>query len=819
MKRFFELSCPLRKGILSFFFSLLACGFLTAPDCFSAEEASDSSKPAPAETPPIASDNGPRGTPVDTLYTAQTAKVEAVADSLEFDKETGKLIARGNAVISYQDTKLLADYAEVETNSKKAYAKGHVLIFKGDQPRMQGEEAYYDFGNHTGSFPNGRAISSPTAPSATDRRKKDPTSDDQRNREGSGTWYVRGAEIHQVRDGVAKVKQGHVTTCSYEKPHYEIRCKRATVYTNVKLVMQSATFYVLGKPVFWLPYVSFPLNWPSLPFQVSAGHTSEFGSYILLSKGITLNQYLWGRAHADWRAKKGFGGGWDQFYEFGKYAQGNVKLYWTQDKEAPSMGYRDSVTGDSNPYAERENRDRGRITWRHRSDINDGTYVLLRYNRLADEYFLKDFFEKEYRDAIEQHSFVTVAHNTERYGIMVHNEKKMNSFEGLVERLPEVRLDWKNQPFIKDVVFNESRVQFDNIAKRYKYSDESQEAIRTDAYSRWYMPLKWNEIKLTPHAGYRGTEYSRQLNTSDSVYRNIVEYGADLRTQVYRTYNVNFDKMGIEINQLRHLVEPIVRFEGTYSSVAKDRLTRFDTTDALDDAQNIIFGLENRLQTKRMVQGQLKRVDIVSLNTYAQYEGTPADPTIRGSQFTLTGGELTLRPYEWLQYQARVEYDFANHYLKLGNQDILIRTGRWRFLFGQRFTHYQYDWYEDRWIDGSQQFVFDTRFQFNRLWEFGGYIRWDSEQGALQEWQISAARDLHDFILEFGFNARNSWVDSNNNQLYFNFRMKGFPTYEVRSGSKASFSEPRIGETVAGANEHAGGLLNPGDNQLISLKS
>ncbi len=780
---------------------------------FAADEASSKK---PASDAPVSEPAAPRDLPVKTIYDPKTANVEAVADSLEYNKEAGKMIARGNAVITYQGTKLLADYAEVETESKKAYAKGHVLIFEGDSPRLQGEEVYYDFGNHTGSFPNARAISAPGSVSTV--RKKN-SGLRQTPGEGDGTWYARGTEIQQVREGVEKIKEGHVTTCSYEKPHYEIRCKKATLYMNEKLIMYNATIYVLGKPVFWWPYIIVPLNWPTLPFQVSPGYSKQFGGYIELSKGITINKYLWGQAHLDWRAKRGVGGGWDQYYDFGKYAHGNVKLYLTQDKEAPTPGYMAAGSDQVDPYAQRENRERGRITWRHRSDFGENTNVILRYHRVADQYFLQDFFEKEYREAMQPTSFVTGTHNTEKYGAMIYLQKKMNSYESVVERLPEIRLDWKNQPFLKDWVFNESRVQFDNLYKTYSHSDVENKAIRTDAYSRWYLPLVWKDIKLTPYAGYRGTEYSRQLNSNSAVYRNIAEVGADLRTQFYKTHDVSFDKLGIEVNQLRHIVEPSVRFDGAYSSVAMNRLTRFDTTDALDDTQNITVGLENRLQTKRMVEGKMKRVDVVSLNTYVLYEGTPIDPTYTGSRFTNGGGELTLRPYEWLQYQARLQYDFAHHYLKVSNQDILIRQGKWRFLFGQRFVHNHFDWYDSQWIEGSEQYVFDTRYQLNPLWEVGGYVRWQSGGGGLQEWQVSAARDLHDFILEFGYNVRNSLIDTNNNQLYFNFRMKGLPSAALRSGSKASFSEPRIGETVAGANENANGLMDPATSQLISLQT
>lgn len=745
-----------------------------------AAEESSSEKPAP------------RDLPLKNIFNSSDAKVEAVADTLEYQKDTGKLIARGNAVITYQGTRILADYAEVETDAKKAYAKGHVMIFKGDEPQIQGEEIYYDFGNHTGTFPNARVMSPP--------------------------WYARGADVQQTREGVYKVQKGAVTTCNFEKPHYEVRCKKATLYVDEKILMRNVTIYVLGKPVFWLPFMDVPLNWPNIPIQATAGYSKQYGPYVGLMKGITINKYLWGRAQVDWRQKRGFGAGWDQYYNFGKYAHGSVKLYLTQDKKAPTPGYV-NADGELDPYAERRDKKRGRITWRHRTDVNDYTHVLLRYSRLADEYFLQDFFEEEYRAEMQPRSFVTATHNSQRYGAMIHLEKKMNGFEALVERMPEVRLDWKNQPFFTDKIFNESRIQFDNLAKTYTRSSTKQEAIRTDAYTNWYMPLRWNDVNIMPFGGYRGTFYSQQANSNSATFRNIGEYGIDLRTHFYRTFDVSFDKIGIEVNQLRHVAVPIVRVEGAVSSVDMDRLTRFDTIDAIDSSSRVVMGFENRLQTKRVVAGKTQRVDIVSLNTYLFYEMQPIDPTIGNNQFTLFRNELTLRPYEWLQYQAKVTYSFATTYFKSITQDLLIRKGPWKFLFGYRFTHRQYDWYTEQTIPTSQQFVFDTRYVLNHLWEVGGFIRWDTKQQKVNEWEISAARDLHDFILEFGYNVRDSLIDSNNIGAFVNFRMKAFPSYVLRSGQRASFSEPRIGETVAGANEGAGMFGTPtmtGAQRLIS---
>ena len=99
----------------------------------------------------------------------------------------------------------------------------------------------------------------------------------------------------------------------------------------------------------------------------------------------------------------------------------------------------------------------------------------------------------------------------------------------------------------------------------------------------------------------------------------MADYGADLRTHFYKLYDVSFEKVGIEVNQLRHIFEPSVAFQGSTSSVDHRKLIHFDQIDNVDDAAKVILGLENRLQTKRIVDGKMQRVDIVSFNTFLFY--------------------------------------------------------------------------------------------------------------------------------------------------------------------------------------------------------
>jgi len=547
--------------------------------------------------------------------------------------------------------------------------------------------------------------------------------------------------------------------------------------------------------VFWWPYLVIPLQDNNLPLAVTAGYNSKHGAYIETTKGFSINKNLYGKILADWRSKRGFGGGGILDYDYGKYAQGTFIGYWTQDDRAPTPSLK-------NPYSELEDRDRGRLTWRHRTDFDPYTNVILRYNRLADEFFLQDFFEKEHRAEVEPQSFVTLTKNSEHYGFLTTFQKRMNRFEALVERLPQVQLDWKNQPFFVPWLFYENQSSFANLAKRYGRSESNQDVVRADSFHEWSAPLNWKEIKFTPFANLRGTYYSRDREGDTSHFRAAMGGGADLRTQFYKTFNTSVDKMGIELNQLRHIFEPSVRYEAIHpSTLSRDKIDQFDSIDKVDDQDVVTFGIENRLQTKRVIQGKMQRVDIVSLNTFLSYieRQNPIAPDSKTD--LILSQEAVLRPYQWLQYELRFDADLRGGDFRVFNQDLVMRTRRLRFLFGHRYVNDPHVPTRFGEIETSHQFIFDVRYMINPLWQIGGYVRWDANQQELEEWQVSARRDLHDFLLDFGYNVRNSSISSSNKELFFSLRMKAFPHYPIRSGSRASFAEPRIGETVAGANQ------------------
>lgn len=723
--------------------------------------------------------------PTQSIFDQDEDKVEAVADSLEYSKTDKKIIARNNVVVRYHDDHLTADFAQVDPDTKTVYATGHVLIFHKDIPVAKGDEITYDFKNRSGSFPDGRGFTAP--------------------------WFVNGKEVKQLEKGKRIIKDGSATTCNLEHPHYEIRGKSVKVIDNDKMIIKNAFIYVLGKPVFWLPYMIIPLR-PDInaPIAASVGYNSRLGYYIETTKGFSINENIGGKAHLDYRTRRGIGGGVDLNYNYGQWANGIVKGYVTQDKKAPR------TSGTNNGFQNTEDRTRGRLTWIHRTDIDPNSNVILRYNRIEDEYFLQEFFRKESQAEIEPQSFVTLTKNTENWGSLVHVEKQMNRFESLVERLPRVQLDWRDQPLFGSKVFYKSEVAYDNLSKVHgRVRPDNEDANRADQLNEWSLPVEWNHLKFSPFVNLRETYYSRNKESSSDRFRGAFGYGGDVRTQFYKTYDAHYDKMGMEINELRHVIEPLVQYRGDKVTMNPGRLENFDSVDRLDSSDQVTVGVENRLQTKRVVDGKVRRVDIVSLNSYVNqlrlqdsggfgssltnlYEGRTESTLL--SNDTLFNQEVVLRPYEWLQYQARFDHSIRQNKLRAFNHDFVLKFRRVKFVFGQRFIRNIGD------IPGGDQFAFETLWTINPLWKLGGYVRWDAENKGRDEYQVMFTRDLHDFILDFGYNVKTSSIDSSNREFFFDFRMKAFPAYALRSGAHSSFAEPHIGPTVDGS---GGGSADP----------
>lgn len=708
-----------------------------------------------------ADEEAPRTTPapaIPGLPPGEALPIEATADRIQYVRDEKKIVGEGNVAIAYKGVRLTSDRVEFFTETKKAYAEGHVTIHEaGDL--LQADKVYYDFENRQGSFPGGRTVDFP--------------------------WYGKGEEIEQISKDEIRVANGSITTCDLDAPHYDIMAKHLTIYPGDKMIARNVYLRILGHPVLWLPYLNLPLDNRELPLQVTPGYSSEHGWYVLTSKGIGVNKHITLKPHFDYRRKRGFAAGLDVNYDFDRLGKGFVWMYGMEDDRSP-------IPGAADPFRERKERKRGRVRVKHRAKIDENTFFRAEWHELSDEFFLQDFFEKEFRKEVQPESYFILSHARRRFGIFAEVAKRSNRFFTTTERLPEIRFNWNTREIGDTNLFYKNEISFGNYNKKNSRSADDQDTVRWDVFQQLNYPKKVLGLEVNPFVNWRETLYSKNQFGKEGIWRHVLGGGVDLSTRFYRTFDYSGKVLGIEADKVRHLLEPSVRYDSVrHDTVAADTLVQVDGIDAISVKDDVTFGLENRLQTKRTVEGSQARVDVVSWNAFLTYSFNNVGRG--GSGWTTWTNEVELRPYHWLTVSHRTDFDVVIDRFTDSSLDTIFHTANFDLVLSHRYLR------ETAPGNGSSLVILDGTWWISKRWAVGGYLRHEFDTRVVEEWEIRATRDLHDWILDFGYNVRNSDIDSADKELFFELTLKAFPLIPLKSGNRATISRPRIGDTISGA--------------------
>jgi lipopolysaccharide assembly outer membrane protein LptD (OstA) len=688
--------------------------------------------------------------------------VEVTADQLEFLKNENKIIGKGNVVVTYDTMRLTADYAEVYSDTKVANAEGHVVLTR-ENYTMKGTTSSYDFANNSGDFADGQFSNDP--------------------------YYGNSESLKQVSSDKIEMSNATITTCDNimghrQLAHYEVFAKEVTIYPNDKIVAKNVYLKALNKKVFWLPFLHVPLQDGHAPFHIQPGYSSEYGAYVLTSKRYSVNEKLRGKVHVDWRQKRGWGFGNDLEYDSDLLGDGMSKIYMADDKESPNQK-------SGAPYDNTIENTRYRYSWKHKKNIGR-TSIMAEMNKLSDPFLLKDFFEREYRSEVEPETYLNVTHNEDNYGLLVNIEKRINNFYSTTERLPEVRFNYNNQEILDSNVFYKNLSSFNHFNQKSAHGfSEDIDVSRIDTFHEVSYPKNIHHVSVKPFLNWRGNYYSKNNRGEENLTRQVIGGGAEANTKFYRLFDVSTDAFGLNINQLRHILTPSIIYESVrMRSVYPSELFQMDSVDAIDDQDTIKVGFDNRFQTKRFLGESKSTVNVVSYNTYLTYDFK--NETEGGSTLLFWENEFEFRPYDWFLARSDVKYDVPRNQFDSADLDLEIRnSGKWHLYLQNKFLK-----------EGSKQLTLEGMYRINDLWGAGGYMRYEfDERGIAEEWEVRASRDLHCWFLDFGFNCRNSDIDSSNKELFFELTLKAFPEYPAKAGNHATISRTRMGQTVAGSNE------------------
>ncbi|MFC1549240.1 LPS-assembly protein LptD, partial [Candidatus Omnitrophota bacterium] len=672
----------------------------------------------------------------------------------------GRIVAEGNVAITYGDVKLTCDRIEVDTKTRRAICTGNVRI-KHPEGILTGDRIRYDFDKQEGEIIGGEVDAFP--------------------------WFGTADETGKVGPNEYLLRKGHITTCDLDKPHYRITAGEIRVFPDDKVIAKNVVAYIGQVPIIWFPYYYHPIIQSRAKVQFIPGSTKDWG-YFLLS---AWRFYVKGNSKVDvlldYREKKGFAGGADFYYnmdDFGLkgWGSGLFRSYFVMQN--------DIGTYKKSAFREGESTDpelRKRFQWKHRIDFDPETVGMLEFNKVSDENFLKDYFYNEY----EQNNrvplnYVSVVSTKRNYTFSVEANERFNDFYTVTQRLPELKIDIPDQRLWETPLYYRSVTSGTIFKKEYAYEQKPTEATdRFDTYHRLSYAGKLGPVNFTPYGELRETLYSKQKSDgAPGAARFALGGGIDVFSRFHRVYDIDTNALGMDINDLRHIVVPHVNyFHRRKPSVDKDKLFEMDDIDLLDKENFLQFSLENKLQTKRHIGEELKAVDlvrsIVSVDYFFRMKKNNYQFQDEG-EFRNLKFDLELLPYDWFFVQGKMEITPQNQAINTGSIEMSVAP--WE-NFGMALGYR----YEKRTPVSRNQLTFDVSYRLNPKWKFGWYERFDLEDGGIEEQQFVITRDLHCWEVEAAFDIDGGNFMKDNFTFWFAFKIKAFPDLPI--GLNRSFQK------------------------------
>jgi len=680
-------------------------------------------------------------------------------DKVEFFEKENKIVAEGNVSIKYGDVTLFCDRIEVNTRTQKAACYGNVRITHPEGV-LTGEYIMYDLLNQKAQILDADVKSFP--------------------------WFGQAGETAKVDENEYLLKKGSVSTCDLDKPHYRIAAQEIRIFPDDKVIAKNAVIYLGKVPVMWFPYYYHPIIESRAKAQFIPGQSSDWGYFLLSAwrfyiKGNTKVDVL-----LDYRTKKGFAEG-ANFYYFTKdlglpgLGEGLFRMYFIQQNE--------KGTYDPTPFRDEDNADpelRKRFQWTHRIDFDEQTVGMLEFNKLSDEYVIKDYYYDEYEENNwNAQNYVSIITAQPNYTLKLEMKKRFNDFYTVTQKLPEIKLDIPQQSLWGVPLYYTSETSGTVFDKKYAYGSEPEETVeRFDTFHQLSYVLKTWFLNIVPFGNFRETIYSRNKWREEIIAREAMGAGVNVFSRFHRVFDINTNWGGFDINGIRHIVVPKVGYYySPQPTVNKDSLFQMDEIDTLEKENGILLSLENKLQTKR----DSGSVDLVRFIIDTRYDFRMEKEkffTAKEGKFSDINFDLELRPYNWLYVDGKMTILPENQTVKTGSIEFGVKpTEKFRLDMGYR--------YEKRPGYPENQMTFDMSYALNPKWRFGVYGRFDLERNKIEEQQYSVTRDLHCWEVEVTYDLEGSNFLKDRYTLWFAFKIKAFP--DLQLGLSRSFSRRPAG--------------------------
>ncbi len=220
-------------------------------------------------------------------------------------EKNGDLIsASGNVEVHYQNITMLADGAEVDIETKDVYAWGNVVI-RSPEEHVSCEEVRFNLDSTQGELKNGFGLIQPTI-------------------------LYQAESIERKNQDLYGFKKASITACAQPVPRWQFSCSRANFKKDDYMEMWNAVLRIKKIPVFYLPYMRYPLNKNRATgfLMPQGGYSGQKGAFYSQSFYWAIKRNMDATFNIDYFKHRGLGGGLEYRYLFSDGSGGQLNLYY-----------------------------------------------------------------------------------------------------------------------------------------------------------------------------------------------------------------------------------------------------------------------------------------------------------------------------------------------------------------------------------------------------------------------------------------------------------------------------------------------------------
>jgi LPS-assembly protein len=570
-------------------------------------------------------------------------------EPLEFDEASQRLVARGDAELLLGRARLRADRITFFREYGLADAEGSV-VGQRDGLRVLADRVAFDT--------NDQVISA------------------QNFRTGIYPIYVEGAQAGGDSNRV-DVENARIWYGEPGRMTPSARIASGTFLAGESVSVQQARLRVGPFPLLYLPRYTHALEEPPLSLSLTGGYRSDLGVFVESETVAPINDYLRAGANLNVYTRRGILVGPVAQYRHSRgdsALRGSLNTGWISDGSDSRRG---------NDFLGREiSQERGFVEWRHLQQYGERFQIVGSASYWSDAEVTRDFRRRQFRDNQSPDTFLESSYAFDNVVVSAFGRFRPNSFQQVVERHPEVRVDMLPMALGETGAYHRGSLSYVRLQERSVNELLGQSVIdseldRLDASYRLQRPFRLTDwMTLTPLAGGRITHYTNQQqdaafnpNFYDRNYtRSLYELGFDLEARAYANYPTRNRLWGVD--GLRHIVRPVARYRyfSDPGGNAENRIAAIDrqifnlnrplldfsdirSIDTLQETHLVRLGIENQILTRQAIYGSRQ---LAAFNAYqdVHFQRNERYTGARERTLEATWLEFMLQPAHWLRFNV-----------------------------------------------------------------------------------------------------------------------------------------------------------------------